>query len=363
MRVAFRADASVNIGTGHVMRCLTLADTLRVRGAECQFVMRDLPEHLAAVVAKHGFAVSLLDPPEGPAPSGPPNHAGWAGVAWERDLSDTLAAIAETDWLIVDHYAFEARWQRGLENRVGRIMVIDDLADRQHAAALLLDQNLGRVAQDYDGLVPDTCRRLIGPRFALLRPEFAATRPASLARRNEPRLSHLMISLGGTDGIDATSTVLRALATADLPDDVRISVVMGSRAPALERVQELAARMPWPAEVLVDVQEMAALMAASDLAIGAGGSTTWERCCLGLPSIIVETAENQASAVSAMQAEGAALGTGPLADPAFGERLAAAVAQLFEPETSVGVSRRSALLCEGDGAVRIAKYIGEATWK
>tara|TARA_R110002072_G_scaffold79391_2_gene183199 strand:- start:622 stop:1719 length:1098 start_codon:yes stop_codon:yes gene_type:complete len=362
-RVLFRADASVTIGTGHVMRCLTLADALRARGAECCFVTRDLPGHLGAVIAERGFAVSLLPVPFGPAPEGPPVHAAWAGVSWERDLTDTLAVIPPADWLVVDHYAFDARWQQGLGDRVGRVMVIDDLADRPHAAALLLDQNLGREAADYDGLLPESCQRLTGPRFALLRPEFAAQRERSLTRRQTPQLAHLMVTMGGTDAIDATSQVLRALKDADLPEALRISVVMGSRAPALERVRALAADMPWPTEVLVDVRDMTALMTDADLAIGAGGSTNWERCCLGLPGIVVETAKNQARSVAAMVDAGAALGTGLLSNPGFVDRLLGAVRHMQNADFRAESSRRAAAICEGDGAPRVVDILGEKRWK
>ena len=358
MRVAFRADASVTIGTGHVMRCLTLADTLRALGADCQFVTRDLPGHLGALIADRDFAVSLLDAPSGPAPSGPPDHAAWAGVTWQKDLVDTLAVLDRTDWLIVDHYALDARWQKGLGDRVGRIMVIDDLADRPHAAALLLDQNLGREAKDYDGLVPDDCRILTGPRFALLRPEFAAQRGRSLTRRGVPQLAHLMVTMGGTDAIDATSQVLRALKDANLPEGLRISVVMGSRAPALARVRALATEMPWPTEVLVDVRDMAALMTDADLAIGAGGSTNWERCCLGLPGIVVETAENQAGSVKAMVQAEAALGIGLVSESDFADRLLGAVRQMQNADFRADYSSRTAAICAGDGALRVVDILG-----
>ncbi|MFG6531415.1 MULTISPECIES: UDP-2,4-diacetamido-2,4,6-trideoxy-beta-L-altropyranose hydrolase [unclassified Sulfitobacter] len=362
MKICFRADASVEIGNGHMMRCLTLAQELRKRGAVCHFVTRAHQGHRADLIAQLGFELSLLSVPDGPAPASPPDHAAWAGVSWERDLAESRAVIAEADWLIVDHYALDARWQRGLVDCVDRIMVIDDLADRPQAAALLLDQNLGREAKDYDGLVSDDCRILTGPRFALLRPEFAAQRERSLTRRQTPQLAHLMVTMGGTDAIDATSQVLRALKDADLAEALRISVVMGSRAPALERVRALAADMPWPTEVLVDVRDMAALMTDADLAIGAGGSTTWERCCLGLPSIIVETAANQAGAVAAMEYAGAALGTGPLFAPDFRERLVAALERLMDPDDNARLSRASADLCAGDGAEFVAQFLEEPTW-
>ncbi len=353
MRVVFRADASVTIGNGHVMRCLTLADELRARGSECRFVTRRLQGHLGPLIEERGYPVVLLDaPPNGLVISGPPDHASWAGVSWERDMEETRAAIAGMDWLIVDHYAFDARWQHGLADGVGQIMVIDDLADRPHTAALLLDQNLGRESCDYDGKVPDDCRRLIGPSFALLRPEFAAIRGESLERRKDAELSHLMVSMGGTDTIDATSTVLHVLAHANLPGNLRISVVMGKHAPALERVRALATQMPWPTEVLVDVRDMAALMADADLIVGAGGSTIWECCCLGLPGIIVETAANQAGVVAAMTAAGVVLGTGPLSAPEFGERFKDALGKSLG---ALGVlSARMARICSGDGASQVA---------
>jgi UDP-2,4-diacetamido-2,4,6-trideoxy-beta-L-altropyranose hydrolase len=359
MRVVFRADASVTIGTGHVMRCLTLADELVSRGAECLFVMRALPGHLGGFVEDRGYPVVILDAPlEGAAePSGPPVHAAWAGVSWSQDLAEVRAKVAPADWLIVDHYAFDARWQRGMADTMTRIMVIDDLADRPHVGTLLLDQNLGREAGDYDVLVPDDCCRLIGPAYALLRPEFLAQRAISLERRKANELSHLMISMGGTDVVDATSTVLRILAGANLPDNLRFSVVMGKQAPALDRVRALAAEMPWPTEVLVDVRYMASLMASADLAIGAGGSTTWERCCLGLPGIIVETALNQAGAVRAMEEAGAAIGTGPMSDPAFGVRLVAAVEKSLDLDVSARLTRVSSELCSGDGVARVVQVL------
>lgn len=358
MRVVFRADASIQIGTGHVMRCLTLADALRNAGADCVFICRDLPGHLGAQIAARGHALHLLPAPDGTSSSAaPPVHAPWAGVSWEQDAAETAAHIGTCDWLVMDHYAFDRHWQQALASRFRKLMVIDDLADRPHDADLLLDQNLGRAAADYHGLVPDTCTRLIGPRHALLRPEFRAARAASLARRGAGQgVRHILISMGGTDMPDATSRVLDALSRADLPGDLRLSVVMGRSAPALERVRERAARMPWPTEVLVDVTDMARLMQDADLAIGAGGSTTWERCCLGLPSIIVETADNQASAVAAMQAEGAALGTGPLLDARFDERLVQAVGQAQQELEAL--SQRAARVCDGEGVCRAVAEMG-----
>ena len=356
MNIAFRTDASLEIGTGHVMRCLTLAQALRDAGSRCQFITRDLPGHLAGRIKADGFDVTLLQEPKGQTPVSPLAHAHWAGVDWEQDAAETREALGDaTDWLVMDHYAFDARWQRAARPAGTQLMVIDDLADRPHVCDLLLDQNLGRTASDYDGLVPAGTRCLIGPAYALLRPEFAALRPQALADRAVRRLHVLLITMGGVDASDATSEVLTALREAALLPDLTITVVMGATAPALTQVQALAATMPCPTQVVVDVHDMAARMAAADLAIGAAGSTTWERCCLGLPSIIVQIANNQASIAQAIVAAGAALSPGPLTAPDFAQNLRSVLATAECDLTTL--SAKAAAICDGDGAARVARRI------
>lgn len=357
MNVNFRVDASVTIGTGHVMRCLTLAIALLERGAECQFVTRDLPGNLSNFILESGFPVLLLDQPSGPEPHGPPVHASWAGLSWEKDVEETRSLIESADWLVVDHYSFDMRWHRAFGDLASRILVIDDLADRRLEADLLLDQNLGRQRRDYDELVPEHCSRLIGPSYALLRPQFAQLRGTSLARRKTDRPSKILVTMGGVDRADSTSQVLRGVEMMDLPDDVSFTVVMGSNAPFLERVSEIVASFPWEAKMLIDVSEMAELMTQADIAIGAGGSTTWERCCLGLPGVIIETAKNQAGAVAAMQKSGAALGVGPLDSPEFNSRLSHAISKLMDPIVNARCSASAAELCFGDGASKVARIM------
>lgn len=352
MNIIFRADASLSIGTGHVMRCLTLARALHAQGATCRFVTRALPGHLAAQIEAAGFGVTLLPAPTGPAPDTPPAHAAWAGVDWATDAAETRATLGNRpDWLVMDHYAFDARWQRAVRTEGTKLMVIDDLADRPHDCDLLLDQNLGHKARDYEKLVPEHCTCLTGPRHALLRPEFAQARASALADRAGRGLRHLLITMGGVDPLDATSQVLRALQGADLPGDLRITVVMGPRAPALEHVRALARELPRPTEVAVDVNDMADLMASADLAIGAAGSTTWERCALGLPTIIVQIADNQAGIARALSDAGGALNPGPLNAPKFAQNLQAALA---EAPSQLGVmTARVADICDGDGTARV----------
>ncbi|MDR5903020.1 UDP-2,4-diacetamido-2,4,6-trideoxy-beta-L-altropyranose hydrolase [Halomonas icarae] len=362
--IAFRADASLEIGSGHVMRCLTLADTLQAHGAECHFLCREHAGHLCELIETRGFSVHRLpkeqatdgndtEPSVGPELA----HAHWLGVSWEQDAAaclPILAALSPT-WLVADHYALDQRWEtaviRKLSDAVPRLLVIDDLADRPHIADVLLDQNLGRKAEGYRGLVPDTCRVLVGPRYALLRPEFAEWREASLQRRTrQPRLQRLLINLGGVDKDNITGRVLEALASCDLPDDLRISVVMGATAPWREVVSAQARAMPWSTEVVVNVTDMARRMAEADLAIGAAGSTSWERCCLGLPTLMVVMADNQRVIAGALAEKGAALSLG------LAELESSLMAQLMAVtglDTLVKVSQQAADLVDGQGTAHV----------
>ncbi|HQS20975.1 MULTISPECIES: UDP-2,4-diacetamido-2,4,6-trideoxy-beta-L-altropyranose hydrolase [unclassified Acidovorax] len=322
MKIAFRADASLQMGSGHVMRCLTLADALKAQGADCHFISREHPGHLLEVIRQRGYKANCLVAQvqqaqaaiknivnEAPGPQQEPAHTAWLGSTWQADAQETAAILAtlQPDWLVVDHYALDQRWEEALAPYYRKLLVIDDLADRPHRCDLLLDQNLGRQPQDYAGLVPAHCQLLIGPHFALLRPEFAVLRPYSLQRRKaQPALRQLLITMGGVDQPNATGQVLQALKTCSLTVDCRITVVMGFTAPWLQNVRELAAQMPWPTEVVVNVNDMAQRMADSDLAIGAAGSTSWERCCLGLPTLMVVLAENQEEAAVHLQNAGAA---------------------------------------------------------
>jgi UDP-2,4-diacetamido-2,4,6-trideoxy-beta-L-altropyranose hydrolase len=358
LSVVFRADASVAIGTGHVMRCLTLAQALSGRGHQCRFVCRDLPGHLGARVVASGFGLSLLPAPaQGfSPPADGPAHAAWAGVPWAQDAGETRAAAGDADVLIVDHYAFDARWEAAARPAGARLVVLDDLADRSHDASLLLDQNFGRRAADYDGLLPAGAERLIGPRYALLRPEFAALRPVALAARAARgfRLAHVLVSMGGIDLPNATEKVLDVLSARS---DLQVTVVLGRAAPALAAVQAKAAALPNPARVLVDVADMASLMADADLAIGAAGGTAWERCALGLPSLLAVLADNQAAATAALDRAGAAVDLGRVGAAGFAGHLSVALDRAGEPGALAAMSGAAAAVTDGKGAARVAMAV------
>lgn len=358
MRVAFRADASLLIGSGHVMRCLTLADALRTEGAHCHFISREHPGHLLDLIRQRGFAVTPLPPPAAgldPGRAGALVHAPWLGCDWQTDVQQSGAALAQqpVDWLVVDHYALDQSWEVAMRSCYRKLLAIDDLADRAHQADLLLDQNLGREPRDYAAWVPPQCQVLTGPRHALLRPEFAAWRSYSLQRRQQPSLRNLLISMGGVDLPNATGQVLQALRGCALPQDGCISVVMGAQSPWLRQVREQARDMPLPTEVLVNITDMARRMADSDLALGAAGGTSWERCCLGVPTLLVVLAENQRPGADALRQARAAGLIGDVDDIAT--QLPPAMQALAQGLALARMGHAASALSDGQGTRRLLR--------
>lgn len=310
MHIAYRTDASVQIGTGHVMRCLTLADALRECGGKNTFICRSHDGHLLDLIARRGHsAVALPVAPRdenlwGLASS---NCATWLGVDWFSDAVDTRKVLGKSgvDWLVVDHYALDCQWENVLRDKCQQIMVIDDLANRSHDCDLLLDQNLGRTVSDYANLVPEGSELLTGPKYALLRPEFSLMRKGSVVRQS---LRRILIFFGGSDPTNETLKALRGVLMTSIGD--RVDVVIGSSNPHRNNLEEIVAANPGKLCLHVQTERMAELMANADLAIGAGGSASWERCCLRLPSLVSILADNQAKIAQELHDKGAAINLG-----------------------------------------------------
>lgn len=323
--ILFRADAAPAVGIGHVMRCLTLAAALRDRGCLCRLACT--AETVRTVAALRADAIDIVVLPDGT----------------ERDPA-ALTSLAPVDWAVIDHYRLDAAYERDLRPWAGRILVIDDLADRRHDCDILLDQTVGRRAESYGGLLPASALVLAGAGHALLRPAFAAARQPP----TDHPVHHILVSLGGTDPVNATTVVLDALGRADL--GTTVTVVMGGAAPALDQVRAAAARLRPPAEVRVDVADMVALMTTGDLAIGAAGTSALERCCLGLPTLLLVIADNQREVAAGLERAGAAVGT-PL-DPAEIARHLTALAG--DAAARRRMAEAGMALCDGNGADRLA---------
>jgi UDP-2,4-diacetamido-2,4,6-trideoxy-beta-L-altropyranose hydrolase len=341
MNIVFRADASITIGTGHVVRCLTLADALRRRGAQCHFICRPDAGHLLDLIRLKGHAVQALACGDGAE----------SDVDWRKDAAQTLNINDELhpDWLIVDHYRLGQEWEDEIRSSARRLFVIDDLG-RPHRCDMLLDQNLhnpmhGRYRESLAG---DT-QLLLGPEFALVRPEFAALRPSALKRRHGS-FSRLLISMGGSDPDNETSKVLGGLL---LSWDSRwtVDVVIGSSNPNAKYVEVACHRLP-NAQLHVQTTKMAELMLAADCAINAGGSTTWERCCLGLPALVTIVSDDQAAIAESVAKAGAQILVGWNTD-LTADDYARAIGALTRQQLC-DMSAAAAGICDGLGADRVA---------
>lgn len=305
----FRVDSSLEIGAGHVMRCLTLADELKIRGVESVFITREHLGNLNTLISERGYLVHSLPLRANFNEQAKSRHLNWLGETWEIDADQTLNLIGSrfADFLIIDHYTIDHKWECRLKPWVGKMAVIDDLANRKHVCNLLIDQNLGSSASHYLPLVPKDAILLIGAKYALIRPEFALLRPYSLTRRADWELKKITVSMGGFDKGDVSSEILESLSLCSMPAGVEVNVVLGKSAPHIDRVRKLALQMPYKTTLHVGVSNMAQLLADSDLLIGAGGSTVWEACCLGLPSILKALADNQKKSVDQLSNLGCVL--------------------------------------------------------
>lgn len=350
MKVFVRTDASSRIGTGHLMRCLALAQALQQRGARVSFVMREVPAALTENIECLGFKLFRL-------PEGLPREEGWLSVPWDTDALQTAAVLeahGNADWLVIDHYGIDYRWEERVRTTNCKILVIDDLAQAKHSCDVLLNHNLMADAHArYRSLVPGTCRLLAGPRFALLREEFHACR-ASL-HRDFDQVRNLLVFLGGAD---ADGVSLRVLKILDVmrPREFKVTVVLGAASPHRSTVEgAYADRAGF--QVIVQSSNMAQLMAAADLAVGAGGVSTWERCCLGLPSIVIAIAENQLQVGRAAAGAGACLYLGSSADISDDELLASLKVMIGNASLRRSLSAVGSRLVDGRGCQRAANAV------
>lgn len=293
--VFIRADASTRIGTGHIMRCLTFADELKIKGVNVNFICCNDTGNLIGLIKKKGY--TLYDLP--------------ADVDLDLDIEICLEVLksqpVKADWLIVDNYSLDSRFETRMRPYAEHIMVIDDMADRSHDCDLLLDQNLCTdIETRYDRLVSSCCRKLIGPRYALLRPEFSDFREGGIERNSS--VKRILIFMGGSDPTNQTYKALKAVQLLELPE-IALDVVVGDSNPHKEEIKRVCSALP-RAAFHCQVDNMAQLMVKADLAIGASGATSWERCCLGLPTIVLILSDNQRNIAEKLEEKAAVTNLG-----------------------------------------------------
>jgi len=344
MNILIRTDASEQIGSGHIMRCLTLANELRQKAC-VSFICRNLPGNMCDYIEQQGYVVHRLPLQE---------------TDWQTDAKQTGAILAAEnrliDWLIVDHYSLDAQWEIAIRPYINKIMVIDDLANRSHNCDILLDQNLYVDMENrYHDLVPRHCKQLLGPKYALLRPEFLAARKT--LRKRDGNIKRILIFMGGSDPTNETAKALESIKLLNRTD-ITVDVVVGASNPHKEQVKQICDNLS-NAAYYCQVSNMAELMVKADLAIGAGGSSNWERCCLGLPSLVITIAENQEELTQTLHEQAYLISLGTK------EKVSAETIWqnlydiLNEAEIVLSFIDRGKQLVDGNGVKRVSSMIEE----
>ena len=355
MKIAFRTDSSIESGTGHFMRCLTLAIELQKQGVKICFISQNLPTHLSKMLNTKGMEYISLNDNVIKGSIDDLTHSSWLGTSQKEDAQATIQALANqlVDWIIVDHYALDERWESAVRKCCKKLMVIDDLADRHHDCDVLLDQNYyASMETRYNSKVPVHCQLLLGPRYALLREEF--TKLHEITKPRIGTVKKILVFFGGVDADNYTNLAISALSK--INSTLQVNVVIGAQHPFREDIRN--ACMEHGYIFHIQTTRMAELMAESDLAIGAGGSASWERCCLGLPALLVALAENQIEISKALHFIGACyyLGGKGGVNAHFIEH--AITELLFAPDQVQAISLHAYSLVDGLGVSRVSEGLG-----
>jgi UDP-2,4-diacetamido-2,4,6-trideoxy-beta-L-altropyranose hydrolase len=371
--IIFRCDASLLIGSGHVMRCRTLAFGFKRLGIDVIFVCRKQLGHLISILEQDFSVLSLpeLDLADCENMKGRELHGAWLGCGQEIDAVQSLEALAEAqicnvNLIIVDHYGLDYKWESlvldGFQKKgySPKLMVLDDLADRAHLANMLLDQNYygGEAHFRYQKLVDSHCLQLLGPNFALVRPEFQLLRHLSLSRREEIyQPKRILVFLGGSDPHNETSKVIEGLMYSKINWE-HVDIVVGQHHPGISELNHLISLFQ-SALLHVQTSNMAKLMACADIAITGGGTVTWEKCTLGLPSLVALLGENQKEIADSMHASGAQITLG------FAEELAPSDYAYFLDKICCTqlkkLSSCASKVCDGTGLSSVLNAIGAHT--
>lgn len=357
MNIVIRTDASSKIGSGHVMRCLSLSNALSKNGNDIRFICKEHTSNLINKIINIGYKVERLPVSKSKDSDVKSKHYEWLGGTQEDDAQKTINVIKSLaiDWMIVDHYALDERWHERVRHYVKQILVIDDLCDRKFNCDVLLNQNLGATKNNYHDLVPKSCKLLLGPKYALLRPEFAEWRDKSLERRKYlTKPKNILVAMGGVDAQNITTDIINKLAETSSLEGAVVNVVLGSQSQHIYTVKKAAKLSSHKVNIHLDTNRMAELMSQSDFAIGASGSSAWERCVLGVPSISYVVADNQINIANKLQKIGA------LVVIKSTDQLPAAIKVL---ESALRIfSQKSSEVLDGMGVLRIVNNLLPSTY-
>ena len=359
MQFAFRVDASSKIGSGHVIRCLTLAKELTKQGNKCIFICRNHENNLIEKIKKQKFKVVTLFK-SNKFKTKPFNknrkidYAKWIGASWKADAKQTIIALnkKKIDCLIIDHYGIEKKWEKKLRPFTKNIIVIDDLANRAHECDFLLDQSLCSSKERYQNLVPKYCKQLHGPYYALIDIIYSSAR-LKLKKRSA-KIKRALIYFGsGEETYKLLKTTLIAFSRQDLLK-IKLDVVFNGKLNFIKRLKYLI-NLRGNAKLYTNLPNLSSLMSKADIAIGGAGSTSWERCCMGLPTIGVISADNQKFNANSLNLKGVAI---LIESTLFNaSRISDTVMSLYKNDTYLKMSKKAFSICDGNGSKRVTKYL------
>lgn len=335
----FRADADDHIGTGHVMRCMALASTHIAKGGRAAFGWSSGSEALELRLKESGIPIYQIT-----SIPGSPEDA--------RQTVELACALGAA-WVVADGYQFTAHWQAAIKTAGVRLLCWDDYGHAQHYHAdLVLNQNAAADPAAYANRDDET-RLLLGSRFACLRAQFLEC--ARVGKAHPDRARKILVTLGGSDHANATAFVLKALAQVA---DIEATVVVGGSNPNLPELTRIVDELGHSYKLVVDSRNMPELMAQTDLAVSAAGSTTLELAFMGVPSVLLVTADNQRLIAKNLSAAGAALYVGELASLTI-ESLRDTVSALIpDVATRNAMGARGQALVDGHGARRVLSALG-----
>ena len=351
MNIFFRVDASFQIGSGHIMRSLVLADIFKEQGCNVVFLSRLLDGNLIDLTEKRGFEVRVVGGDEENS-----NTARLDGLSCSQksDANNTIVNFEGKliDILFVDHYELSIDWETLIRPYVKKIVVIEDLEKRNHNCDFLINQNFRNYTRnDYKDLVPEACKTLLGPQYAILSPEYRDFRKG--ISRKIGNIKRVLVYFGGTDWQNMTNLALRVLSQDEFLF-LKVDVVVGSNYPFLSDLGELVSSRP-KTNLHQSLPNLAKLMSDADIAIGAGGTTTWERMSMGLRALVISLAENQMLTCELLQKEGLIDYLGSYRDISDGLLTKYLKESLRNPEDNYNISNRISKYVDGFGALRIVQ--------
>ena len=306
----FRVDSSSIIGSGHVMRCLALAESLNSLGCSCTFISRNLDGNINNLIKDRKFPLIELPKPKNNFKDNQEiEHASWLETSWEHDAEETIEVLKNMNYetLIVDHYALWLPWEKKIKDYIKKIFVIDDLGDREHYCDYILDHNLGTNEEKYMALIPKNCKTMFGTKYALINQKFSKYRNYSIKRRNLSPSKKLLINFGGGDPQNYIMKIIDAIRVYKLPTDISIEIILGPINSKYMDTDSAIKKIPNEIHLYKYKENMAEFLSNIDLVIGAAGSSSWERCCLGVPAIMFSLAYNQNDIGEALLKSGSAV--------------------------------------------------------